>query len=613
MDPKQTPGQTSQPTPNQQQPTVITPGSTPQAAPSPVQEAPVVQTAPAASAVEATPNVGTASAPQQPSPQQVGHEAVVGAQSAASNGQGKAKKLILAGVMSLALLVGAGSYYLFAYLPNTPNNVWRRGMASVGVGLEEIVADGFEQDLSNTDLVGSIEITSPVSAKIDLSGNYDSDGSGALDFDADVEEWAEKLAFDMIYSASDVNLPKIYFKTEGMQSLVQSYLGGYGLGSSETVLDSQWWLIDFQEIIDTGYVSQEDIDDVLLRNTSGQVSQADYQKLVEAALEATNEYVFTADTDNMVIGIDEFIAKEDFEGVESHKYTAQLDRTNMKLYGRAVRDNLAAAGAQEIMGLDKQLEEYMSDADIDEWVDDLDLTNTEMYVWVDSDKKVMRNLRISEDGTDLDVSILLGDDESVLPIRTRVTGGGEGTKGSYSATVTYDLNNNKTSYVMDVNIVDTATEEPYIVMKGSMEMSGNSEGAKPILPVESEVQSVFVALQALSQPATPAPSYSDYGSTSNRALDAATLSATISSLAAENNGQIPDIETVRAEVGQKLTYYLTSEVVDATTLTQSLYELGYVKGSSCLSDALVASGSGTYAVVYATQEDPSNPVVSKCF
>ncbi|MEM6998095.1 MAG: DUF1720 domain-containing protein [Patescibacteria group bacterium] len=316
----------------------------------------------------------------------------------------------IAGVLGLLLLSALG--YLFIYLPNTPENVYRRGMASVGVGLEEIVESSFDSENTSTEYSGQMELTiggEKISAEMD--GMIGASGASSLNFMIN-NLLGQNLSLESVGEPLSGEEGNTFFRLQGFESAFAQL--GYN-PDVNAAIDGQWWSISASSVEDF-YSDQLGVTLSLSENET--LSQAEYEELLKAIIASLNEYVFTSDTEKMVVEMEEYLDDEEYEGVDSKKYRAGINRENLKSHLKDARDRLNATSA-----IDKLQKIDATDTEIDNEVDDIDFEQNEYYVWVDSDTKVMRNLRITDkdnvDSNYVDLSLLLEDGNDALPMRVK--------------------------------------------------------------------------------------------------------------------------------------------------------------------------------------------------
>lgn len=281
-------------------------------------------------------------------------------------------------------------------------------------------------------------------------------------------------------------------KYTGITSIIESLVGpGYSsqvLSSLKSYLpaEGQWWKLDLNELVDQGLIPS----DLLDTSSSSQITQEDMAKVAQAVLDATNTYVFTKNSSDMVLQYSDVLGKEDFEGVRSQKYKVQVNTDNLKRYITAIRDNIEASGIRDKLGIKKPLSESYTDDDISKNVEQISksLKNYNIEAWVALNTKVLRNIRISDAKPDkesdyyVDISILLKDNSTDIPVRVRVTGDDKTAKGFYelSTTLSTDTNNIKFAINADVSFVDNSASD--VKFNSEVSFSGTAEAPKSTIP-----------------------------------------------------------------------------------------------------------------------------------
>ena len=409
-------------------------------------------------------------------------------------GPKKSRKPLFAMGGSFAIVALAAAFYFFSYLPNTPENIYRRGMASIGVGLEELIENDTLQASQATEFDGSFNMTSPTEVNATMDGSFALTGDGEFALDVKWDQYNPML--DMSYSFIDENYPKIYFRFDGVKEIVDD---SFGPGSFDQIagnrnLEGVWWLIDYKELVDQGFLTESELQEELAQaEAENSITTEDQIALTRAVIDASSTYLFTSDTDMMVLERVEDLGTEDYEGVESQKYLVQINKENLKSYLKAVRDNVHDTGVLQKLDEDVDLKEEISDEDIDTWVDDLDFSEIRMEAWVGLDNKVLRNLRftsVNEDERDngyVDVSLLLdGDNLDRIPLRFRIAGDDETSSGNIDVLWTTDVRANTTEFKVDANIDYKNEFESDVVFDMTLNARGLAQAPAYEIPTPSQ-------------------------------------------------------------------------------------------------------------------------------
>ena len=366
--------------------------------------------------------------------------------------------------------------YLFVYVPNKPENVYRRGMESIGVGLQFLVEPEFLDNINTTQYKGQITVRKPglfeslreesssetenrvveaclgsnpksedeISADlvgyINLIGDNNILENSLLNFDLQInEEDLIGLEARVLGSDDEDSLPKIFFqfdKTDCMEAIM-SWMeeeGGDNSSLDFAPLLGSWWSLDFQELLDEGVIAAEDwqefkeeLDESLTSN--GKLTQKDYKEAILIAKNALQEYIFTSDTEKMVFEMDELLDDDaDYEGVKTKKYSAILDEDNTVDFLISLYDGYAKSEVYKKV-VDEPLDK-ITEEDIDELRDNIKdfKEDIKIEVLVDSKSKILRNIRFiftdkSSDsfGSYFDLGFIIDTDNEVFKLQTKIT------------------------------------------------------------------------------------------------------------------------------------------------------------------------------------------------
>lgn len=385
------------------------------------------------------------------------------------------------------MVILAAAFYFFSYLPNTPENVYRRGMASVGVGLEELVTNDTIQPSKATEFSGTLTMTEPTEVTANISGSSAVEGDGEFTIDVAWDRYNPTVDFSVATPGS--GYPQVFFRFDGVREVVDDNLGPgtFNQLAPGQQLENVWWLIDFEEFINQGFLTQQEADELLAENQTS-VTTDDYVALTEAAINASKDHLFTADTDKMVLQRIEDRGTEDFEGVESRKYLAEINRENLKAYLKSLRDNIAATGVLEKIDPNLDLNELMPDSDIDAFADEFDLEGVEIEVWVGLDNKVLRNIRFTEteSGAYFEASLLLENDNlDRIPLRFRAAGEDDQVSSRFDLNWIADVPSNTFEYGLDIDVQDRDPNGLNVVLDMQLKFEGLAEAPAYEIPAPS--------------------------------------------------------------------------------------------------------------------------------
>lgn len=364
--------------------------------------------------------------------------------------QANNKKLLFILIPSLLVIV-AGlllAYFFLWRTSNNPTDIYGQGMKGMGVGLGRVADSDFIESISASEFEGSLIVTVPPSlldgqqlldtgscqligesSQLQISGSDTSTGSSQLEADWLVDGQNQfGIDFKAIAAEGKV-LPDIYFKLDQTDCTrtIQQLLGNApGSNANLDSLFGTWWFFDEQTLIDAGLLSQSELDDLINAWQSGlltDVTEEDYQNLLDAWVETAREYIFTDRTERMVFQLDVSSAEDArFKGQATEKYDVLLNKRNMNDFLKQLRaDYFASSFHQKLLQKAENdgnfyydaSEEEISDEEISEFVDDI-AEGIKIEAWLDRQNGVLRNLRFSDSGgsgdTYVDVGFVLGDD-----------------------------------------------------------------------------------------------------------------------------------------------------------------------------------------------------------
>ena len=376
---------------------------------------------------------------------------------------------ISAGLIAVFLAVAV---YLFIYVPNKPENVYRRGMESIGVGLQFLAEPEFLDNINTTQYKGQItvrmpdlfeslreessseivdsclgsnpgsedEISADLVGYINLIGDDNILENSLLNFDLKInEEDLIGLEARVLASDNEDSLPKIFFQfdeTDCMEAVMNwaEDENGDAASSDFASLLGSWWSLDFQELLDEGIIDDEDwqefkeeLDESL--TSQGELTQEDYKEAILIAKNALQEYIFTGDTEKMVFAMDELLDGDaDYEGMKTKKYSATLNEDNAVDFLTSLYDGYANSEIYKKV-VDEPLDE-ITEEEIEELRDNIKdfKEDIKIEVWVDSESKILRNIRFtftdkfSESfGSYFDLGFIIDTDNKVFKLQTKIT------------------------------------------------------------------------------------------------------------------------------------------------------------------------------------------------
>jgi hypothetical protein len=331
-----------------------------------------------------------------------------------------------------------------------------------------------------------------VQASANFDGTTGLSGNGNLNVDVQWGEYNPKI--NTVYSVLAEEYPQLFFRVDGVEPIVNDF---FGEGTFNQIapgeeLENVWWLVDFSELVESGFVSQVELDELVAENdTSNSITSDDYIAITQALTRASNEYIFTSETENMVLQWTEDLGTEEFEGVESRKYSVDINKANLEKYLLAVRDNIDATGVLQKVDEETNLSESITNEDIKESVADLDFSEVNIEAWVGLDNKVLRNLRFSPTDTTgeeyIELSLLLdGTDLDTIPIRMRTVNKDEDNNAQVDIQWNTNVADNISEFSVDASIDYTEPTAEDVLFEGKITVTGLAEEPAVEIPAGSK-------------------------------------------------------------------------------------------------------------------------------
>ena len=378
------------------------------------------------------------------------------------------------------LLIATASYIFFIYIPNRPENIYRRALGSVGSGLDLLDESELLSFTTTTSYSGQFIIKYPGlfsgardaattdgqsrafeaclgsegndgdQLQIDVSGQFNLVAGEQVVQDTVLhfDTWANTQnlfgAEIRLLGADDGELlPTIYYyldKTECVEGLRDLIAPSETLDAYVEDLFDNWWKIDFQEFIDLSIVDLGDLEELVdqLENlTWPEHTQQDYEEINQILVDSLQTYIFTADTDKMVFQMDELVdAQADYEGTPTKRYSTTINRQNMVAMSKQLRDQIHASQAyNKIIDLlepsEVELEEYKSSWDDDRLEEDAQnfAETTTVEIWVDAKTGILRNLRFTDNdlfgsypGNYLDLGLTVEEEAKLISVSAKYVG-----------------------------------------------------------------------------------------------------------------------------------------------------------------------------------------------
>ena len=538
--------------------------------------------------------------------------------------------LITIGVVVLVSVVA--SYLLFFYLPNRPETVYRRGLDSVGSGLESIIVEtDFLERIRHLRYNGQVSLETDDQDFADILDNFSeicsipatddssqSSVAAALDGQSNLTEGdglgtsSESISFSLnneavldiqsrLISETPAELPRLYFYikdtdclnqiADSLNDILSAFSGDLPEAYTDYDLNNlldQWWFLDIQEIASvTGDSSLYDAVDTLYQIQSLGITESEdynsYRLFVVELTRLLQTYIFTDNPEKMVFQMDSVLdSQADYKGTKSIRYSTTINRQNL---------------TSLLQSIETLIEEHWSDyyqarsdEEIEQQVDDM-IDSTSIEIWVDKSTKVLRNLRLSDkDPQDpaltnhLDIGIDLDRAAKTITLQFEVLAQSEADLKPSIFSVDYTINptadQQRLTFKIDIS------SRPQLRIEGNFELITSGEETN-ILPPEG-AKSVIDLLEELT-----GITLEQNSRNTQRKNDVQAVIWAIQGWINNNNGKLPSVtnnnpalgassgEIARALSGLELNYYSLEQI----------YWNGQIVGSGIVG-AVLNSGAG---------------------
>ncbi len=293
----------------------------------------------------------------------------------------RGKKRLLAAALSIVLLVGLGTGYVFAfYIPNKPENVWKSAITNTGKAYDMLTEYATKNKAAKSyKISGAYNLSGPFASNGSVTGEVAGQNS---QLSGDFAASGLKVGFDVRTLKTTGQTPDLYFKLTGLESL-----GGM-LGAASPQLaaivgdvNGQWFSVD-HSIFDKAGVKSSDL----------KFTKADAERLLKLVGDVSKEYLFTVDPQKAVIVVKDTVGAEKKDGRNTYHYKVGYDSTHFGLYVEALckrltGDKLVEALMNDTKSVDCQ--KIASQARANKSTDKTD-------VWVDKRTKLIHVLRLTD-------------------------------------------------------------------------------------------------------------------------------------------------------------------------------------------------------------------------
>ncbi len=389
------------------------------------------------------------------------------------------------------LLLGGVSAGLYNYVYMSPERIWKGAMAHTAEGLERVIAVASEQDSKGFKADGTFSLTKPIVADGSMTARwYESNGA----VQADIGAVGARITMDMqAVGASSGSTPDLYLKLsglEGVDALLESYAGGAGLyGDVLSQLNEQWYFLD-HTLVDQ-YLAGTD------QSSKTTTSKEDVVNYMNSLSSVMKDRLFSTDSENAVLIMDEVYGKEDFEGDSTYKMKVNLDKENLKQFiNELVKVTDDSPLGEAFMGTSESLADQLDIDGLMKSIDEADFTNASADVWVDAKARFVRNVRIypvaeKKDTNYLDFGVDYQNGD-VVPLIIKATIDEEGMTGSLAMGIDFNQSNASSKLWTDIKLDGETTVEA----KTELMIQPSDEQVSPQVP--ENAKNVFELLGGLT-------------------------------------------------------------------------------------------------------------------
>lgn len=358
---------------------------------------------------------------------------------------GKKKKLFLVSAVAvLVLLTGSAAAYFGVYLPNSPDNIWKKAMENTSRGYDKLTESAQkQQEAKGANIKGTYKLDTK---DVVVDGNIDSKVSGRnADVKFDAGAAGSRLNFNLVTNVPDGSSnPDLYLKINGLKG-IDKLLGAEsaGLGQALASFDDQWYVVD--------HTLFDQIEKEAAKTSGGRgqleaLNQKDIAKIAEAAAKANKEYLFTTDANKAVLTVKQKVGKEKFDNRDAYHYKVGYNKEHLKAYLAAQRDALK----------DTALKGYISEDEFNNAIKEVDKmkADSQADVWVDLETKLVRNVRFTSDSKNeqtIDIGQKYNGKGDEVPFVLSLTSKQKNNEGTISLTLTPNTKSNVVKALVEGN------------------------------------------------------------------------------------------------------------------------------------------------------------------
>lgn len=350
----------------------------------------------------------------------------------------------LIGVIVVVLVFGGATYVAVAYLSNTPEYIYARGIKNSGTLIDSLATYAqqlqsapykstvFDGSMQGSDVLGHYNIN--------LSGTENRNGDGLFSALGDVDGMPLSSSIRTV-AVTGSALPDAYVNSKDLNAL-KPLIGVQGLPTFDQ-FDNKWILIDhnlLESYLDNLIrIGDKNIDKNAPMPGPGLAQISDALTKIQAV---SKQYLLTTNSNTAVFKDPTFIGSETDNGRQLNRYRVTYNTAHLGAYlqalGQALDSSKLNTWSQNV-DQGKNLDQTLNLAAVGHSVQEHTSTGNTADIWIDRDSKIITKVQINNPSATL----------SSVVITQGYTGGSK-----YPFTVTYNgKDKNGTTYTATVNVI----------------------------------------------------------------------------------------------------------------------------------------------------------------
>lgn len=387
--------------------------------------------------------------------------------------------VVLASIFSLFMLgLGAAAYN--EVVLNNPDRIWDQAINNTASGFDTISKQLNENAAKGGRVKGTITVTEPIVASGSIEGSwYEKDA----EFMSETSISGVKINSDVrVVGGEEGQKSEIYIKLDGLDSVASLLdLIQPELSSVVSEINGNWYLLD-DSLVNNTLPESEDLQSITL-------TPEELASISEKINNLIRERLLSSDESKSVVVVEEAVGREDFEGKDTYKYIAKIQKQQLTDFINAFQEVFQGTQLENLLQDGLTDENNPVDAvQTDELLSKLnsfDANTIRAEAWVDMDTKYFRNVRIpitlddSNNITYIDFGLDY-DGGDVFPFSIKISENTDAEGVSTSLEITAALNKATNEIILGFNINSNEGEQK-ISAKANLNLTPSNE------PIEVEV------------------------------------------------------------------------------------------------------------------------------